>query len=543
MSVHDCVAWVEVRQPGLVSWMNTITPTIIDNIVDPLRVIWRHGIFVIARETDQTPLQKVRELVFGFRALSDAHRAHVPTHPPFTEHPWPMPGIFWEGYTGHVVLPSEAKGAGDRLAIELDRLSEYMYLRLGISGLTEQAFKFITACKSYFLPPPKPTLLELLIGKAKRIATHVEVFGGAVKRVPGSVLRGNIGIARKLSPYALFILGCYAGYKLLVYGLGRLARQQMSEVWRFIARTDLAIVHNVTRAALPPVREPEAIVAHALNNVFDRESWLTRVVAWCDRTRIPRLQLRTMAQIAATYQQAQPLYALVRRLNPRVQVTWWDIVSGTRYLHSGAARAQAENAVGQPGDQVPNPVPPSVVSWFVPRPGRMRPNPTCSAFEIFLEAVVDRPWRLLTDVCTLPVRALVWSPRGLPEINWDLQLLAFLTRLGLPRGLVSKWYQKLEEKRTRRRARHEMLRQRDIIFMVRSHVMAKLGRESIRGGADDPRTRMVVSRSVTETMNSLDIPISRQSMINDACIEACFIDTAYDEAGQELHLGPAARAL
>jgi hypothetical protein len=164
-----------------------------------------------------------------------------------------------------------------------------------------------------------------------------------------------------------------------------------------------------------------------------------------------------------------------------------------------------------------------------------------NARQLLFAAVVGKPVHLLGNLLTLPCRVVSRDDRGLPQLNWDWNLLKLMEKLGVPGFLIDKWRLRLNEKHYRRRARIELLKQRDIIFLVRSHVMSKLGRESLR--VKDPRTRMVVSRSVTETMISLKIPMSRQSIINDACIEACFIDTAYDEAGQELQYGPTARPL
>lgn len=542
MVLYEPMVWEGLEQTGLVSRWFPSSPTTIDDVVSSLRSLRDNGLFNVTLQPDsgkdvpQTLFGRVGQLIGGFRSdstvrvtlppiLQEWQHTYIPAAPP--PPPLLLPTFtkgVWEGFAGCVVKPKHAEGVGDMLHSEL-------------SHLHDKAYEF--ACKTYLLVFPKaiPTLWERLMEKARNVVEGFCHVTRDVMRVPTSVIRGIFAIGRRCSPYALGLLGCYAGYKLLAFGLRHVTRHHMSNVWRHLARVDHQMIDNQT-TALPPVREPEGSTIVSMRYVPDCESWFTAFVDFCHRRRFPRLVLNRWDVVV------NHMYTPYPRL--QTPKSWMDVIRGTRYLRHGTALVQPELQAGRQ-----DPYRRDAMGRIVVEDGMHRlrvPQVTftvttdcVSARQLMFAAVVGKPVHLLGNLLTLPYRAVYRDDRGLPQLNWDWNLLNLMEKLGVPGFLIDKWRLRLNEKHYRRRARHELLKQRDVIFLVRSHVMSKLGRESLR--VKDARTRMVVSRSVTETMTSLKIPMSRQSIINDACIEACFIDTAYDEAGQELQYGPTARPL
>jgi len=125
---------------------------------------------------------------------------------------------------------------------------------------------------------------------------------------------------------------------------------------------------------------------------------------------------------------------------------------------------------------------------------------------------------------------------GPVRIGWREQLLNFFERMGMPRFFVNKYRAKITAARSVRRAGTALLHYREQIFLVRSVVHSRLGRESLI--VENDATRLIVSRTVNEVMTNLKLNLRVCDMIREACINVCFIDTMYDEAGKELKLGP-----
>lgn len=125
------------------------------------------------------------------------------------------------------------------------------------------------------------------------------------------------------------------------------------------------------------------------------------------------------------------------------------------------------------------------------------------------------------------------------SLAWQTQLANFFDSIGFLPALVWKWRSRLRVKRGKRRAAIDMLNFRDLIFQVRSDVYTKVSREAVRD--HNERNRLVVARHVEESMATLNIGSTTRAKIREACINACFIDTMYDSAGQAILLGPERR--
>jgi len=123
--------------------------------------------------------------------------------------------------------------------------------------------------------------------------------------------------------------------------------------------------------------------------------------------------------------------------------------------------------------------------------------------------------------------------------GWREQLLNFMERMGMPNFFVNKYRAKIAAAKSVRRAGMALLHYREQIFLVRALVHSRLGRESLL--VENDATRLIVSRTVNEVMTNLRLNLTLSDMIREACINICFIDTMYDEAGKELRLGPPRR--
>jgi len=123
--------------------------------------------------------------------------------------------------------------------------------------------------------------------------------------------------------------------------------------------------------------------------------------------------------------------------------------------------------------------------------------------------------------------------------GWREQLLNFMEQIGMPALFVNKFRAKIAAAKTVRRAGLKLLHFREQIFLVRSVVHSRLGREAL--AIENDATRLIVSRTVNEVMTSLKLNLNVSDMIREACINACFIDTMYDAAGKQLRLGPPRR--
>lgn len=139
-----------------------------------------------------------------------------------------------------------------------------------------------------------------------------------------------------------------------------------------------------------------------------------------------------------------------------------------------------------------------------------------------------------------PTQRMLVHLRSSVDEHWQVRLMGFLRRIHFPGHLIDKYERKYLTKSSRQRLGITLLSHRDKIFHVRGIVLTKLNKEAIREQTD--ANRLVVSRVVTEVFRSLDYPLSTCNMINEACIEVCFIDSMYDQLGQEIRsLGPAGR--
>ena len=139
-----------------------------------------------------------------------------------------------------------------------------------------------------------------------------------------------------------------------------------------------------------------------------------------------------------------------------------------------------------------------------------------------------------------PTQRMLTHLRSSVDEHWQVKLMEFLRRIHFPGHLIDKYERKYLTKSSRQRLGITLLSHRDKIFHVRGIVLSKLNKEAIREQTD--ANRLVVSRVITEVFRSLDYPLSTCNMINEACIEVCFIDSMYDQLGQEIRsLGPAGR--
>jgi hypothetical protein len=99
-------------------------------------------------------------------------------------------------------------------------------------------------------------------------------------------------------------------------------------------------------------------------------------------------------------------------------------------------------------------------------------------------------------------------------------------------------------RRARMDAGRRMLHVRDVVFSIRARVFNNLARETVR--EDNRMNRAIVNREVLNVMradNSLNTDPHFCSIISEAAVAACFIDTVYDEIGQEIAFGPPGRPL
>ena len=123
--------------------------------------------------------------------------------------------------------------------------------------------------------------------------------------------------------------------------------------------------------------------------------------------------------------------------------------------------------------------------------------------------------------------------------HWRRQLVSFFRKINVLPEVTAKWDAMLEKKRARRRAGLQMLYTRDLIFQVRNDVFTKVSREAVR--EHNELNRLVIARHVEESMNSLQVGVVLRGKIREACVNSCFVNTMYDDAGLELALGPVRR--
>jgi len=506
----------------------------------------------------------------------------------------------WHGFADVAVLPFEAAGMS--------------WVPHGLESITATWQRVIT--RLFPTNVGDEAIDTVNLNAAKK-------FLAEVVHVPGKVLDGHIKLAKKLSPYALGILGCYGIGKLLAYGVDRALRLRTCDIWRHVSRTDQFMIENMVSDQHPlqqgfvpfcPERDVSNQVDALLRSVHDdHEGWFEWTISLANRIVVPRLALRDWNTVVTEWtttvnpfispvrfpqgrSQAQALADAVQHgVGPPIiianEVRQLGLLNrGQRRELDGVLRAYNDDLnaaqlgfappravphpslmIGEAPLQVPFQLPPDVIDRldhdeaYVPE-GRadgwaFRQSDvyeeevywTAQDFlvatrNVLVSSLITQPLALTLGLVTLPWRMLDRSGSvqmlgaridGMPRVEWDHSLIDFLQRIGLPQCLVDRWNARMVEKTTRNRIKRKLLRERDLIFKVRGIVMSKIGREQLRN--DNEANRLVVSRCVSTVMQELNLPLGRRAMINDACIEACFIDTMYDVGGQELLLGPSRR--
>lgn len=124
--------------------------------------------------------------------------------------------------------------------------------------------------------------------------------------------------------------------------------------------------------------------------------------------------------------------------------------------------------------------------------------------------------------------------------SWRESLYTFFTWIRVDTTWLDHIRSRAERRQARRHADQEMLRHRDIIFAVRNNVFTKVSKEAVRKHTES--NRLIIARHVEEAFVKMTISDTVRHRIREACINACFIDTMYDRAGQDiLPLGPPRR--
>lgn len=130
---------------------------------------------------------------------------------------------------------------------------------------------------------------------------------------------------------------------------------------------------------------------------------------------------------------------------------------------------------------------------------------------------------------------------------WRYNLARLLSNLGFDAEAILVASQS-RVRRTRVDASRVLLHHRDTIFSIRAMVFNKLARETVR--VDNAMNRAIVNREVLNVIRSMSAegqPFARRdvdiSRLIGVIVSACFIDTIYDEIGDEIAFGPAGRPL
>jgi len=538
---------------------NTISP---DNVAHWAQQLWRHGLIVVNLR-EPSIADRVRELVRGAIPGPVATWCRLGSDSQVPDMEFDI--NVWRGFADVIVSPIEAAGM----------------------SWIERSF---TISWQYFSSAVPLFFKTVELKEEEGVGAGIKKIVADLALVPRSILGGQIQLAKRLSPYALGILGCYGIVKLLAYGVDRALRQRMSDIWRHVAQTDRQMVESMDgnqHPLLPFERQTNYFTELMLAHVRDSEGWFTWVISALEDIELPRFVFRNyndvMADVRTLWHTVQfPVRRQTRlveaqrigvlspeqaNLLTRIQAEHnadYDLAQG------GWAPLPAVQQINVPDlgvidvpanipvdilqqlEQVHNP--PDVVPGVVAvvdagerRAWTARSYLLASRDAVFT-ALVGQPLYMTYGLLTLPWRMLDRSGEmevlgmrvsGLPKIEWDTKLLEFLCKLGFPQALVDRWSARMMERNARRRVRIRLLQERDLIFKVRGLVMSKIGREQLRDNSD--ANRLVVSRCITKVMEELKLPLGRQAIINDACIEACFIDTMYDVGGQELLLGPGRR--
>jgi len=138
------------------------------------------------------------------------------------------------------------------------------------------------------------------------------------------------------------------------------------------------------------------------------------------------------------------------------------------------------------------------------------------------------------------IAAMLDHSIGLAE-HWRTQLFKFLSDLGMDGRWMTYIRARYARDTGRRRVDQALLKQRDTIFAVRNLVLTKVTRTAIQGHT--AMDRLVVARAVEEAFATFKIRMNIRGMIREACINACFVATMFDEGGERMTLGPSRRPI
>jgi len=123
--------------------------------------------------------------------------------------------------------------------------------------------------------------------------------------------------------------------------------------------------------------------------------------------------------------------------------------------------------------------------------------------------------------------------------SWRETLWTFFTWIRVDGNWLNHVQARAERRNARRHVDQEMLKMRDIIFNVRNTVFTKVSKEAV--AEHTKANRLIVARHVEEVFERLNISSVVRSRIREACVNACFIKTVYDAAGEAIALGPPRR--
>jgi len=124
--------------------------------------------------------------------------------------------------------------------------------------------------------------------------------------------------------------------------------------------------------------------------------------------------------------------------------------------------------------------------------------------------------------------------------SWRETLWTFFTWVRIDSGWLNHMRARAARRQARRRVDQELLKMRDIVFNVRNTIFTKVSKEAM--AEHTKANRLIVARHAEEVFESLKLSNVIRSRIREACVNACFIHTVYDEAGLALlNLGPERR--
>jgi hypothetical protein len=121
--------------------------------------------------------------------------------------------------------------------------------------------------------------------------------------------------------------------------------------------------------------------------------------------------------------------------------------------------------------------------------------------------------------------------------SWRETLWTFFTWIRVDSNWLNHMRGRAARRQARRRVDQELLRMRDIVFHVRNTIFTKVSKEAV--SEHTKANRLIVARHAEEVFERLKLDPVVRGRIREACVNACFIQTVYDEAGLALlKLGP-----